>query len=370
MKVLMVTPYYYPWTIGGTETQIENKALKLNQRGIQTDILTFNYVSKRATIFQSGFEVINGLNVFQVPAIMLPRPSFFVNHIAGNFRKKLKQYDIIHFHNETDLSFPLFSYGVKVPKILHCHCLDTTYFDYKRNFVAAQIFKKSADVFITLSKALNEMLLDLGIPKEKLRILQNEVDTEKFKVSAEKKTDNLLLFVGRLDPKKGIPFLLQSLKYLKKPVKLVMVGPPSNYKEYSEIIINLIEQAKKNTVHSITYVGQVGPNELVQWYQKAAITVLPSVAESFPMTTMESLACGTPMVASDVGAVSEVVHDHENGLLVPPKDPIKLAEAIQYLLDNESERLKLGKQGAKYVNENFSSEVMINQLIKMYNSLL
>jgi glycosyltransferase involved in cell wall biosynthesis len=87
------------------------------------------------------------------------------------------------------------------------------------------------------------------------------------------------------------------------------------------------------------------------------------------MVNIESLACGTPVVASNVGAVSEVVRDHENGILVPPRDPFKLAEALQYLLDNEDTRLKFGKQGVKWIHENFSSEAVITRLIEIYRTL-
>jgi glycosyltransferase involved in cell wall biosynthesis len=369
MKVLMVTPYYFPTTIGGTESQIENISIKLNQLNIKTDVLTLNYVSKGITALHDDFEVINGLRVFRVPAARLPRPTFFVNHVATGFRRLMADYDFIHFHNDTDLTFPLLSFGIGTPKLFHCHCLDATYFDYKRNPVARQIFKRSADAFITFSKFLSESLLDLGVPTEKIRVLPNEVNTTKFKAGKEPRSENLLLFVGRLDPKKGIPILLQSLKFLKKPVKLVLIGPPSGYVEYSVRTAKLIEDARSNTIHEVLYLGSIGSSELLQWYQKASIFVLPSVSESFPMTILEALSCGAPVVASNVGAISDIVQDHKNGLLVPSKDPVKLAAALQSLLDDDGLRTEYGREGAKYVRKNFSSEVLIHRLIDIYRSL-
>jgi glycosyltransferase involved in cell wall biosynthesis len=369
MKVLMVTPFYYPTTIGGTESLIENISRELNKHGITTDIMTSNYITPLKTVWKEKIEVINGLNVVRVPAAILPRPTFFINHFVANFRSKMRQYNIVHFHNDTDLSFPLFSYGLGMPKLFHCHCIDTTYDDYIRNPIARQIFLRSADIFIALSRFLSEKLSDLGVPIEKIRIVPNGVDVNRFREGMGNKIENLLLFVGRLDPKKGIPVLLQSLKHLNKPVRLVMIGPLSAYGEYSKNIVKLIDDVRKKTIHTITYLGPVEPQELVRWYQKASILVLPSIAESFPMVNIESLACGTPVVASNVGAVSEVVRDHENGILVPPRDPFKLAEALQYLLDNEDTRLKFGKQGVKWIHENFSSEAVITRLIEIYRTL-
>lgn len=368
--MLMVTPYYFPTTIGGTESQIENIALKLNQQKIQTDIMTLNYVSKGKTSLTDDFEVINGLRVHRVPTAILPRPTFFVNHIATKFRDKMSEYDIIHFHNDTDLTFPLFSLGIHAPKLFHCHCLDTTYFDYKRNPVAREIFKRSADAFITFSAFLSESLIDLGVPKGKIRILPNEVDTSKFPEGSSPRSKNVLLFVGRLDPKKGIPTLLQSLKLLKKPVKLVMIGPPSGYSDYSVKIAKLIEDARSKTIHEIVFLGAVGSSELLRWYHEASVFVLPSVSESFPVTILEALSCGVPVVASDVGAVSDMVQDHKNGLLVPSRDPVKLAAAIQLLLDDENLRVEFGRNGARFVRENFSSEVLIHHLLEIYRSLM
>ena len=366
----MVTPFYYPTTIGGTESLIESITMKLNEHRIHTDIMALNYVTRLKTAWNEKNEIINGLNIVKVPTAILPRPTFFINHFPAHFRRKMKQYDIVHFHNDTDLSFPFFSYGLRMPKIFHCHCLDTTYYHYKRNPIARQIFLRSADIFIALSRFLSGMLSDLGVPKENIRIVPNGVDVNRFREGTGEKNENLLLFVGRLDPKKGIRVLLQSLKHLNTPVKLVMIGPSSTYKEYSRGIVKLIDDVGKKTMHTVTYLGRVAPQELVRWYQKASILVLPSISESFPMVNIESLACGTPVVASNVGAVSEVVRDHENGILVPPGNPIKLAEALQYLLDNEDTRLKFGKQGVKWIVENFSSEVTITRLIDIYRSLL
>lgn len=367
----MVTPLYYPVT-GGTESVVENTALKLNELGVDADIMSLNYNTALKNVWSEKSEIINGLNVFKIAAWKLPKTIFFINYLPAHFRRKMKQYDIVHFHNEADLSFPLFSYGLSLPKLLHCHCLDTTYYGYKaRAPVGRQILLRSANIFVTLSRFLSEMLFDLGVPREKIRIVPNGVDVTKFKEGAEKKVENLLLFVGRLDPKKGIPVLLQSLKYLKTPVKLVMIGPPTlGCASYSKTILKLIDDTSKKTIHNITHLGKVGPDELVRWYQKASIFVLPSLSESFPMVNMESLACGTPVVASNVGAVSEVVRDYENGILVPPGNPIKLSEALQYLLDNEDTRLKLGKKGVKCIAENFSSKATAELLIKIYRSLL
>lgn len=368
MHVLMVTPYYYP-IIGGTESLVENITIKLNDHGIHTDIMTFNYDIDLKPRWNKKIENVNDIQIIRVPVIKVPRPTCFINHLPGHFRAKLKQYDIIHFHNDTDLTFPLFAYGINRKRFFHCHCLDTTFYSYKRNPLAKNILIRSADIFIALSEFLAKMLAELGVPPTKIRVLPNGVDVNILKEGDGKKVPNLLLFVGRLDPKKGIFTLLASLKHLKTRVTLVIIGPPSSYKEYSKKVIELIENIKNKTIHNIVYLGKVEKEELINWYQKASVFVSPSLYESFPLVNLEALACGTPVVTSNVGANPEVVRNYENGILVPPNNPIKLAKAIQHLLDNERIRLKFAKKGREWVVKNFSLEVIVMRLINIYKSM-
>lgn len=368
MRVLMITPYYYP-IIGGTESLVETITMKLNDHGIHTDIMTFNYDIDLKSRWNQKIETVNNIQIIRVPVIKVPRPTCFINHLPGRFRAKLKQYDIIHFHNDTDLTFPLFAYGLNRKRLFHCHCLDTTFYNYKRNPLAKNILIRSADIFIALSGFLAKMLVTLGVPPAKIRVLPNGVNVNKFKGNG-KKIPNLLLFVGRLDPKKGIPTLLASLKYLKKNVTLVIIGSPSTYQKYSSKIIESIWDVKNKTMHKILYFAKVKQEELIQWYQKASIVILPSVQESFPMVCLEALACETPVVASSVGAIPEIIRNHENGILTPPNNPMKLAEAIQYLLDNDQVRSKFGKKGREHIVKNFSSDVIAERLIEIYKSML
>lgn len=110
----MITPFYYP-VIGGTESQIQNLSIKLNELGVNTDILTFNinqswkpwsigHIRRRKT------ERIEGVNVIKIPGLtFLPtRLMAQINFIPGKFLDKLSDYEILHFHNDIDLSFPFF----------------------------------------------------------------------------------------------------------------------------------------------------------------------------------------------------------------------------------------------------------------------
>jgi glycosyltransferase involved in cell wall biosynthesis len=365
----MVVPSFYP-VLGGSETIVNNFSVKLNQMGIQTDIMTFN-MNQRWKPFWKGKTVkINGINVFKIPALnwlpvkYKPRMKFRVNLIPGRFGHLLKNYEIIHFHDDGDLTIPLFSYLIKKPKIFHLHGF---YFEYYRKyFLSRYILKNVAHIYIALTKNMINDLSRLGIPKRKIRQLPNGVDVHKFRPSKEKK-DDTLLYVGRISRTKGIHVLIKSLKYLKSSVNLVIVGPPDW--EF-EKIQGLINKEKRKGIHKILYLGRIKTSDLIKWYQRASIFVHPSLFEIFPVTDLEALSCETPVVATKVGGIPEIVRDKRNGILVPPNDPIKFAEAVQYLLDNKRIRQKFGVEGRKWVIKNFSMESVIKKLCRIYKEMI
>jgi len=371
MRVLMVTPSYHPIK-GGAETVIRNLSIKLNETGIQTDIMTFNMNQKWKPLWQAKTEKTDGITIFKIPALnWLPtnhsdRITLGINLIPGRFRNRLKKYDIIHFHGG-DLTFPLFSYTVKKPKIFHSHGLSLDF--YRRYHLSRWILKNTADIYIAISKNMQKQFIDLGIPQNKIRLLHNAIDTETFHPS-QKKSDNLILFVGRITYTKGIHILLKSLPYLKTKTHLVIIGPPDWDIEYFKEMLTRIENENRKGIHKITYLGEQEQTNIIKWYQKASIFILPSLIEAFAVVNLEALACETPVIATNVGGVPEVVHHGKNGILIPPNNPIKLAEAIQYLLDNKDLRTKLGREGRKLVVENLSYRVITRRLRRIYEEML
>jgi glycosyltransferase involved in cell wall biosynthesis len=212
-------------------------------------------------------------------------------------------------------------------------------------------------------------LAELGIPRSKIAYLPNAVDAELFRPQGEKE-DNLILYVGRITFNKGLHVLLESLRYLTKSVHLVIIGPMDCSFMHSQRILKLMERENQKGKHKITYLGGMPHEEVIEWYQKASIFVLPSFMEAFPVVLLEALSCETPVIATPVGGVPEAVKNSENGILVPMKNPQKLAEAIQHLLDNKEVRVRLGREGRKWVIRNFSLEVFLRKLCDIYEKVI
>jgi len=198
--------------------------------------------------------------------------------------------------------------------------------------------------------------------------LPNPVDVELFHPHGEKE-DNLLLYLGRIVPIKGLHVLLESLHYLKTPVRLVIIGSAIWRPKYYQHILKLIEEENQKGKHEVTYLGAVPQPEIIKWYQKASIFILPSFWEAFPVVTLEALSCETPVIATPVGEISAVVRNFENGILVPSGNSSKLAEAIQYLLNNKDVRTKFGKAGREWVIKNFSTRLIAKRLCSIYEKM-
>src|SRR5271157_3199622 len=147
MKVLMLTPSFDP-IIGGTETVVKSLTINLNKIGVRADVMTFNMDEKWEP--RCRWEVIDEdhFKVFRIPAL---NPFVKIHNPIGHFlrlnvipdprfSKILNDYDILHFHDDVDLTFPLFSYFVNKPKIFYCHTLHATHSYYKKKF-ANNIFR-------------------------------------------------------------------------------------------------------------------------------------------------------------------------------------------------------------------------------------
>ena len=374
MKVLMLTPSYDP-IIGGTETVVKNLAINLNKIGVETDVMTFYMDRKWEPRWKWDVREENEFKVYRIPAFnpfrKIPNPMglFFRLNVIPNpsFRKIIKEYDILHFHDDVDLTFPLFSYFVKKPKVFHCHTLQETFNNYIKNIICKMGFRKSSEVYLTVSSNTAKLAKELGT--NEVKILPNGVDIIKFSFNSQNRENKLILFVGRFERRKGIHVLLNSLSFLKTPVTLVIIGPHSN-DEYSKEVISQIKAENKKGKHNITYLGFVNLDDLVKWLQKASIFVCPSLSESFGIVNVEAMSCGTPVIASDIEGIRDIIESGKNGILAPPNDPIKLAEAIQYLLENEDIRIKFGKEGRKKVERKFSWDVIAKRLCKIYKELI
>jgi glycosyltransferase involved in cell wall biosynthesis len=159
-----------------------------------------------------------------------------------------------------------------------------------------------------------------------------------------------VLFVGRITDQKGIFHLLEAAKMLPPGVQVVLCASAPDTPEIEERLRKALPEHP-----NVKWIFEMVPLEVVkQLYSHAAAFACPSVYEPFGLINLEAMACETPVVASAVGGIVEVVEDGKTGFLVPPARPDVLAEALRKVLADPAAARAMGKAGRKRVEEKFS----------------
>jgi glycosyltransferase involved in cell wall biosynthesis len=178
---------------------------------------------------------------------------------------------------------------------------------------------------------------------------------------------NKILFIGSLHEVKGLDYLLKAMVEIVKidsDIKLFIAGRGQSEKIYKKMTIDL--KLEKN----VEFLGFVDSSKIIELYKSVDVTVVPSIwSEQFGMVGPESLACGVPVIGSNVGGIPEWLKDGEYGFLVPPRDIKMLSEKILSLLTDKIKLKQFGKNGYKYVNEVHTNEMYKINLLEMINGI-
>jgi glycosyltransferase involved in cell wall biosynthesis len=211
----------------------------------------------------------------------------------------------------------------------------------------------------------------LGVRRDRIAMIAGSgVDVDAFTPLPEP-ADSVCTaaFVSRLLDGKGVRTLVRAHKILAErgvSVRLLLAGAPDPLNPTS-IPEPLLEQWRK--IPNLVMLGHVGDVRSV--WKQAHIAVLPSRGgEGIPMSLMEAAACGRPLVATDVPGCREIARPGVNGLLVPPDDPVALANAIETLMKDPDMRLRFGRAGRQLVVDEFSSKRVAQEIVALYARLL
>ena len=191
----------------------------------------------------------------------------------------------------------------------------------------------------------------------------NGVDTATFRRLPDvERESGRILFVGDSeDRNKGFSYLLSALHQLGPFASVqVVVVQRSWSKKAPEMARELGLEDK------LTFVDSLSIDELVHEYNRAELLVSPSLYEGFGLPAAEAQACGTPVIATSVGAFPEIVEHGETGMIVPPGEAELLAHAIRTLLDDDALRDRMGEAGERHVRERFGWRHTAEQMVELY----
>jgi len=231
------------------------------------------------------------------------------------------------------------------------------------------IVQHAGKVFAVSNAAKRFLENHYNVADDRITLTLSPVNTGVFKpVEGKRKNQNLtILTVARLTKSKGLEYLIKAFKALTDEfsrVRLVIVGSGRCENEFVALAQTV------GIADKITFLTEYIPNEKMPMiYNSSDVFVLPSLIEPVGIAAIEALSCGLPMIVTDVGGLSDVVVDQENGFLVPPNDYSSIAEKLALLLQDEDLRKKLGKASRQRALKEFDHRKVAQQTLRVYETL-
>jgi len=368
MKILIISKYFYPKR-GGIEEVVHKTAKELVKNGIGVTVIASDEVEKK--------EVIDGINVIRVPTKFSLSgspisPGIFLEIIRNDF-------DVCDLNEPNPFStlFAFLALSLKnKPYVISYHS-DITRFSFLRfiKWFYVDVFQRfflmrgAKKIMPTSPNYINNSDI-LPYFKEKIVVIPNFVEVKNEKISNVKHKDFRLLFVGRLIYYKGLEYLIRAMPLVAKEiknVKLIMFGD-GQLKEELKKLANELDVEKY-----IVWCKNLSDEEKIKEYKKCDIFILPSIykSEAFGVVQLEAMIYGKPLISTNIegSGVTFVNKNNETGIVIPPKDPEALKDAIVKLWKDKKLRTRYGKNGRKRVEKYFSSEKISKDIINVYKEI-
>ncbi len=330
----------FPPHFGGVGVHIHTLSKKLVEEGHEVYVITYPHKEIKDI---DGIHVIGtkGLNIPGVRGLMFKKNA---KKALENLLKK-EDIDIIHGH----YLFPAGAAAVEVGKkhniktYVTAHGSDMFELYKSQPWIRSTIRNvlKGADGVFAVSNALKHEIVATGVVgiADKIRLSWNSVDIDRFspKQNTTFKDENkltdkpIVMFVGNLIKRKNVDSLLEAKKIANSDYYLVVVGDGPLYK-------NLTKKVKEENIRDVIFTGSRSDVENI--IPSCDVLVLPSFSESFGLVLIEALACGKPVIGSDVGGITEIIND-DVGLFVNPNKVSSIAKAIDTMVNDEQLRLVL-----------------------------
>jgi starch synthase len=404
MNIAILTNEYPPNVYGGAGVHVEYLTRELAN-------LADGRHTVRVLCFGDQVERTPGLTVqgLQPPvaiAVQDPRHEKFFSTILLNLVMggALADIDVVHCHTwYTHFAGCLTKQLHGVPLVLTTHSLEphrpwkeeqlgTAY--HASTWVERTAYQ-NADGVVAVSEAMKHDVQSLyGVAPARIRVIHNGIDLRQYRPMPAPDTLVALgirpdvpyvLFVGRITRQKGIIHLVNAIRHFRQGVQVVLCAGAPDTPAIAEEMTDAVARARQATANEIIWIPEMLPkDQVIALYTHAAIFVCPSVYEPFGIINLEAMACETPVVATAVGGIPEVVDHGETGLLVPaetldaaevePRHPEQfardMAKAVNVLLDNPDLRAKMARKARERVEQHFGWTGIARKTLAFYEELV
>lgn len=372
MKIVQTPVRFYPF-IGGVENYVYYSSKELVKLGHNVTVICANepLVNKE--------EIVDGINVKRLS---------YLGKIANTnvtpglpYAISKEDFDIIHTHIPTPWSADwsnIFSKLKSKPLVVTYHndIIGSGFADYIARFynvTALKLLLNQADrIIITQPNYLHSSLY-LEDYSDKVEVIPNGVDVEKFRPINITKEKNTLFFLSLLDEfhkYKGLDYLLKAIIKVKKEIpdiKLIVGGKGALLDYYTDL------RDKYGLKDNVEFHGFIPDEKIVEYYNKCNVFVLPSISskqEGFGIVVLEALACETPVISTEIVGAAADVKKSNSGIIVPSKDVDELADAIIKILSDEHKLKEMGKNGRIFVEKSYTWYKVAKMMANVYKELL
>ena len=376
MKIALVSPYDYPYP-GGVVKHIFY--LEREFRRVGHDVRIIAACSEDVGDVPEQVIKVSG-SIAHIPFAGSTARITLSPLVYRRVKKILEQeqFDVIHLHEPMTPTLPL-SVLRHVPLSPQSVVVGTFHAYREDNYPGYEYVKRVLDRFferldgcIVVSEVVREYMISY-FPGD-YRVIPNGIDVERFSNPALRPIEQFddgklnILFVGRLDKRKGFKYLIRAYARVKEAIprtRLLVVGAYDK-EDKAEFVL----YARKHGLRDVRFIGPVSEEDLPRYYRTCDVFCAPSTGfESFGIILLEAMAAGKPIVASDIDGYRTVLQDGMEGLLIPPEDEQRLADGLICLLKEPALRERMGRQGqakAQY----YSWQKVAQQVLDYYQELL
>jgi len=404
MKIAILTKEYPPNIYGGAGVHVDylsRELAELEEKKHDVKILCFGKQKES----NQNTEVL-GINTACKVPFQDSRHQKLMDTLLNNviMSGSLNDANIIHCHTwYTHFAGCLLKQLLKVPLVLTTHSLEPHRpwkaeqlgSAYQASTWLEKVAYENADGVIAVSEAMKQDVHSLyGISLNKIRVIHNGINLDQYKPTSHPElltsyqidpNKPFILFVGRITRQKGIIHLVKALQYIEPGIQIVLCAGAPDTEEIGQEMAERVKKARTQSVNEIIWIPKIVPKEdIISLYTHASLFICPSIYEPFGIINLEAMACGTPVIASAIGGIPEVVVHDETGLLVPfePIDPYNfepkypeqfaqdLALAINSLLASPDKIDNMGKKSRERVEKFFSWTKIAHQTVEFYQELL
>jgi glycogen synthase len=404
MRIAILTNEYPPHIYGGAGVHVEyltRELTNMDDKQHTVEVLCFGDQKE-----QTGNLTVEGVDPQFMPPFRDPRHKKFMQTMVNNIvmAGMLRDVDIVHCHTWyahfagclvkqlTGAKLVLTTHSLEPHRPWKVEQLGTAY--GASSWVERTAFE-NADGVVAVSESMRRDVHDLyGVSFDKIRVIYNGIDLNQYKPTLNADLVRsfgidpdipFVLFVGRITRQKGIIHLVNAIRHINPDTQIVLCAGAPDTEEIGKEMADKVEQARGETSNKIIWIARIVPKEdLITLYSHASIFVCPSVYEPFGIINLEAMACETPVIASAVGGIPEIIIPGETGVLVPfepvsaldfePNDPDRfsfdLASSINSLLETPDTLKSMSLKSRERVEKYFSWTSITESTLDFYRSLL